>query len=115
MAETAPAGPDAYTLSPGTLSVLRGIQCPGDPEAFARTGVCPEGAGQHSVMVASDDTASSFYAMDIGAIRAMFGQGGHALAGEATLDDSTSRSALSNADSIRETLPPSSRDPAFGD
>lgn len=116
-----PVTPDAdtnenlYILSPATQSVLRGLQCPGDPEAFARTGVCPQGAGRHTQMVASPESASAFYTIDVAAIRAMFGQSSHALAGQATLEDGTQRRSLSNADSMREMLPASNPDPAFGD
>lgn len=106
---------DTYILSPATQSVLRGLQCPGDPDAFARTGICPQGAGRHSQMVASGERASDFYTIDVAAIRAMFGQAPHALAGQSTLSDGTQRRSLSNADSMRETLPSSSPDPAFGD
>lgn len=106
---------DVYVLSPGTQSVLRGLQCPGDPDAFAATGICPQSAGRHTAFVAADESASDFYAIDIGAIRALFGQAPHALSGQDTLDNSTQRRALSNADSMREALPASRPDPAFGD
>lgn len=106
---------DVYVLSPGTQSVLRGIQCPGDPDAFANSGICPQGAGRHSAMVAADETASDFYAIDVGSIRALFGYSPHALSGQDTMDDGTERRSLSNADSMREALPASRADPAFGD
>lgn len=111
----ADATEDSYVLNPATQSVLRGLQCPGDPEAFARTGVCPQGAGRHTQMVASSESASDFYTIDVSAIRALFGVSPHALAGQSTLADGTQRRSLSNADSMRETLPPSRPDPAFGD
>jgi len=109
------ANEDAYILSPATQSVLRGLQCPGDPDAFARTGVCPQGAGRHTQMVAADESASDFYKIDVAAIRAFFGQAPHALAGQSTLEDGTQRRSLSNAHGIRDVLPSSSPDPAFGD
>lgn len=119
-ADEAPVGnidpaANAYALSPGTQSVLRGLQCPGDPDAFARTGICPQGAGRHTQMVAADETASSFYLIDVDSIRAQFGQGPHPLSGQATLDNGTQRHSLSNADSMRDALPASRPDPAFGD
>ncbi len=106
---------DAYILSPATQSVLRGLQCPGDPEAFARTGICPHGAGRHLQMVASDTRASDFYTIDVSAIRALFGVSPHFLAGQAVLENGIRQPSLSNAGSMRETLPPSMPDPAFGD
>lgn len=119
-ADEAPVGnadpaANAYALSPGTQSVLRGLQCPGDPDAFARTGICPQGAGRHTQMMAADETASSFYLIDVEAIRAQFGQAAHPLSGQATLDNGTQRHSLSNADSMRDALPASRPDPAFGD
>lgn len=106
---------DTYILSPATQSVLRGLQCPGDPDAFARTGICPQGAGRHSHMVASGERASDFYMIDVASIRAMFGQAPHALAGQSTLEDGTQRRSFTNADSMRDVLPAIRPDPAFGD
>ncbi len=114
-AETAVPSATPYALSPGTQSVLRGLQCPGDPDAFARTGICPQGAGQQAQLVAAEETASSFYLIDIDSIRAQFGQAPHSLSGQTTLDNGTQRRALPNADAIREALPASQPDPAFGD
>lgn len=115
VAADAVANEDTYILSPATQSVLRGLQCPGDPDAFARTGICPQGAGRHTQMVAADESASDFYTIDVAAIRAFFGQAPHALAGQSTLEDGTQRRSLSNADAMRDVLPSSSPDPAFGD
>jgi hypothetical protein len=106
---------NAYSFSPGTQSVLRGLQCPGDPEAFARTGICPQGAGRHTQMVAANETASNYYMIDVESIRARFGQAPHLLSGQATLDNGTQRHSLSNADTMRDALPASQPDPAFGD
>jgi hypothetical protein len=111
----APISEDTYMLRPGTRSVLQGIQCPGDPDAFARTGLCPQDARRHAQVVATEETASDFYSIDLNAIRALYGRAPHALSGQATLGDGTQRRSLSNADSIREALPASQPDPAFGD
>jgi hypothetical protein len=107
--------PDAYALSPGTRSVLQGLQCPGDPETFARTGLCPQSARNSGQLVAADPSASDFFAIDTAAIRARFGIAPHALSGQATLDAGQRRGALANSDSIRDALPASRPDPAFGD
>lgn len=110
-----PIGDDIYTLQPGTRSVLRGLQCPGDPETFARTGVCPTDARRSAQLVATEETAADFYTIDLDAIRALYGRAPHALSGQPTLGDGTQRRSLSNSDSIREALPASQPDPAFGD
>lgn len=113
--EASPPSPEAYPISPGTRSVLQGLQCPGNLEAFARTGVCPQGSGRHTAMVAADESAAEFYTIDVSAIRALFGVSPHALAGQGTLDNGTQRRSLANSDSIRDALPASQPDPAFGD
>jgi hypothetical protein len=109
------ASDETYTLRPGTQSVLRGLQCPGDPEAFAHTGICPQDARRSTQIVATEETAADFYTIDLDGIRALYGRAPHALSGQPTLGDGTQRRSLSNADSIRETLPASQPDPAFGD
>ncbi|GJL97881.1 MAG: hypothetical protein DHS20C06_16980 [Hyphobacterium sp.] len=110
-----PTSEEAYSLRPGTRSVLRGLQCPGDPEAFARTGICPQDARRSAQLVATEETAADFYTIDLDAIRALYGRAPHSLSGQATLGDGTQRRSLSNSDSIREALPASQPDPAFGD
>ncbi|MEE2526407.1 hypothetical protein V0U79_08515 [Hyphobacterium sp. HN65] len=114
-ADTEPESNLVYPISPGTRSVLQGLQCPGDPDAFARTGLCPQGAGPHTAMAAADESAADFITLDTGTIRSMFGLAPHALAGQAALDGGTQRTGLANSDSIRDALPASQPDPAFGD
>ena len=106
---------DAYPLSPGTRSVLQGLHCPGDPESFALTGICPQAARRNSRMVAVGESAADFFTIDVAAIRAQFGIAPHALAGQATLGETNQSGNLANSNSIRETLPASQPDPAFGD
>ncbi|MAL11117.1 MAG: hypothetical protein CMF74_15800 [Maricaulis sp.] len=48
-------------------------------------------------------------------IRALFGDNGAILAGEPTLDNPAARRNLSSADQMRDALPASRPDPAFGD
>jgi hypothetical protein len=106
---------DAFPLSPGTRSVLQRLQCPGDPETFARTGLCPHGARASSQMAAAAPAASDYIGIDTAALLAEFGIAPHALSGQPTLDSGTRNRAFSNSDSIRDALPASRRDPAFGD
>ncbi len=106
---------DAYPLSTGTRSVLQGLQCPGDPESFAQTGICPQAARRNSRMAAAGETVGDFYTIDVAAIRAAFGIAPHALAGQATLGDGNRTGGLANSNSMRDVLPASRRDPAFGD
>ncbi|MEE2566129.1 hypothetical protein [Hyphobacterium marinum] len=118
--DTAPEEPasgerDIYSVSPGARSVLAGLQCPGDPEGFARTGVCPDSARRGMSLAARPESASDHYAIDVTALRAEWGIGPGILAGEPTLDNPQERRTLSNSDQVRDTLPPSIRDPAFGD
>tara|TARA_R110002073_G_scaffold252362_8_gene414991 strand:+ start:2767 stop:3426 length:660 start_codon:yes stop_codon:yes gene_type:complete len=114
--DTAPTGErDVYAVSPGTRSILSGIQCPGDPEAFARTGICPDSARRSVRLVAGPESAADHYAIDVTAMRAEWGIGPGLLAGEATLANPQERRNLSSSDQMRDTLPPRVPDPAFGD
>lgn len=114
--ETPPSGErDVYAVSPGARSVLAGFQCPGDPEGFARTGVCPDSARRGMTMAARPEAAEDHYSIDVWALRAEWGVGPGILAGEPTLDNPQERRTLSSSDQMRDTLPPSIRDPAFGD
>lgn len=106
---------NAYTLAPGTRSVLAGLQCPGDPEVFQLTGTCPESGRRSTMVVAGTESASDWYAIDVGTIRAMYGIAPHALSGQPTLATGIGNPTYGNADSMRDRLPSSSPDPAFGD
>ncbi|WP_421790741.1 hypothetical protein [Hyphobacterium sp.] len=108
-------GTDAYPLNPGTRSVLSGIQCPGDIQTFQRTGVCPDGARRTARLTAAGESPSDHYSIDVSAIRAMFGVSPHALAGTATLASGLNDPSFSNSDAMRDRLPSSAPDPAFGD
>lgn len=114
--EAPPSGErDVYAVSPRTRSVLSGLQCPGDPEGFARTGVCRESARRTArIEVPAEDMMAGF---DLSAdqIRAMFGDMDHIYAGQPTLDNPAARRNLSTADQMRDALPASQPDPAFGD
>ncbi|HAQ36169.1 MAG TPA: hypothetical protein DCQ53_12525, partial [Alphaproteobacteria bacterium] len=106
---------DIYAVSPGTRSVLSGLQCPGDPEGFARTGVCGEMARRTArIEVPAEDMMAGFD-LSRAQIRALFGDNGAILAGEPTLDNPAARRNLSSADQMRDALPASRPDPAFGD
>lgn len=114
--ETVPSGErDIYAVSPGTRSVLSGMQCPGDPEGFARTGVCPDHARRGLTVAAQAETAEDHYSIDVWALRAEWGIGPGILAGEPTLDNPQERRTLSSSDQMRDMLPASRPDPVFGD
>lgn len=108
-------GLDIYAVSPGTRSLLSGMQCPGAPEEFARTGHCPEAATRAANLVAPEESAADHFALDVNALRADWGLGPSILEGENTLADPNARRTLSSSDQMRDVLPPSRPDPAFGD
>jgi len=108
-------GRDIYSVSPGTRSVLSGIQCPGAPDVFASTGICPDDARRSVNLAAAPESASDHFSIDVNALRAEWGLGPSILEGEDTLADPNSRRTLSSSDQMRDTLPPRVPDPAFGD
>ena len=108
-------GRDIYSVSPNTRSVLSGIQCPGAPDVFASTGVCPDNARRSVNIAAAPESASDHFAIDVNALRAEWGLGPSLLEGEDTLANPGERRTLSSSDQMRDTLPPRVPDPAFGD
>lgn len=114
--EAPPSGDrDVYAVSPGTRSVLSGLQCPGDPEGFARTGVCGDTARRHARIEAPAEDLGAGFDLSADQIRALFGDTDHIYAGQPTLDNPAARRNLSTADQMRDALPASRPDPAFGD
>lgn len=114
--EAPPSGDrDVYAVSPGTRSVLSGLQCPGDPEGFARTGVCGDGARRYARIEAPAEDLAAGFDLSADQIRALFGDTDHIYAGQPTLDNPAARRNLSTADQMRDALPASRPDPAFGD
>lgn len=106
---------DVYAVSPGTRSVLSGLQCPGDPERFARTGVCGDEARRYARVEAPAEDLAAGFDLSADQIRALFGDTDHIYAGQPTLDSPAARRNLSTADQMRDALPASRPDPAFGD
>lgn len=114
--EAPPSGDrDVYAVSPGTRSVLSGLQCPGDPEGFARTGVCGDEARRYARVEAPAEDLAAGFDLSADQIRALFGDSDHIYAGQPTLDSPAARRNLSTADQMRDALPASRPDPAFGD
>jgi hypothetical protein len=114
--ESPPSGDrDVYAVSPGTRSVLSGLQCPGDPEGFARTGVCGDTARRYARIEAPAEDLAAGFDLSADQIRALFGDSDHIYAGQPTLDSPAARRNLSTADQMRDALPASRPDPAFGD
>ncbi|MEN0651413.1 MULTISPECIES: hypothetical protein [Hyphobacterium] len=114
--ESPPSGErDVYAVSPGTRSVLSGLQCPGDPEGFARTGVCGETARRTARIEVPEEDMLAGFDLSTAQIRALFGDSDHIYAGQPTLDSPAARRNLSTADQMRDALPASRPDPAFGD
>lgn len=114
--ESPPSGErDVYAVSPGTRSVLSGLQCPGDPEGFARTGVCGDTARRYARIEAPAEDLGAGFDLSPDQIRALFGDTDHIYAGQPTLDNPAARRNLSTADQMRDALPASQPDPAFGD
>lgn len=106
---------DVYAVSPGTRSVLSGLQCPGDPDGFARTGVCGDEARRYARIEAPAEDLAAGFDLSADQIRALFGDTDHIYAGQPTLDSPAARRNLSTADQMRDALPASRPDPAFGD
>lgn len=114
--ESPPSGDrDVYAVSPGTRSVLSGLQCPGDPDGFARTGVCGDEARRYARIEAPAEDLAAGFDLSTDQIRALFGDSDHIYAGQPTLDNPAARRNLSTADQMRDALPASRPDPAFGD
>lgn len=114
--ESPPSGErEVYAVSPGTRSVLSGLQCPGDPEGFARTGVCGDTARRYARIEAPAEDLGAGFDLSPDQIRALFGDTDHIYAGQPTLDNPAARRNLSTADQMRDALPASQPDPAFGD
>lgn len=112
----APEGADVYPLAPGTRSLLHALQCPGDPERFARTGVCPQQARAAANLAAPIGPQTLSEAglgpIDVAGIRARFGVRTPDPGGVVTLSQRR-HPGLGAAD--RESLPATRPDPAFGD
>ena len=106
-----------------TADTLRGIFCLNSSDATRDAGDCPHDQGESGLAMlqyanSGHDLSAlqEAFALNLSPdqIRALFGQAPHELSGQPTLD-TTSRRPTSSADEMRDTLPASIPDPAFGD
>ena len=117
-----PRDPETFPVLPGgTRTALRALYCLSSSEAVREVGACPDGPvpeglalAQYGPSISPEALARMGVGLTAEQIRALLGDVPHKYAGRPTLEERQSPTHTS-AGEMREQLPPSTPDPAFGD